>query len=181
MDTNSLRQGQGSASSAILSKMEINNGGLETTAACFMKHKPFRGLSAILFKEFIVVWRDPMTLFFMFFPPLVEMIAFGYALDTDVKHMALVVFNEDRRDTQIVIDVDRVHHVLFVSIAVIAVHQHWKRAGMDNIRYCGRLLSQPVYIHIRKAKAHAIQREAAYLIRGKSGLLDHLCGERVAG
>src|SRR2546428_2725881 len=61
-----------------------------------MKRKPFRGLGAILFKEFIVVWRDPMTLFFMFFPPLVEMIAFGYALDTDVKHMALVIFNEDR-------------------------------------------------------------------------------------
>src|SRR3954452_12071687 len=61
-----------------------------------MKHVPFRGLSAILFKEFIIVWRDPMTLFFMFFPPIVEMIAFGYALDTDVKHMATVVLNEDR-------------------------------------------------------------------------------------
>ena len=60
-----------------------------------MKRAPFRGLGAILFKEFIVVWRDPMTLFFMFFPPLVEMIAFGYALDTDVKHMALVILNED--------------------------------------------------------------------------------------
>jgi ABC transporter DrrB family efflux protein len=61
-----------------------------------MKRVPFRGLSAILFKEFIIVWRDPMTLFFMFFPPLVEMIAFGYALDTDVKHMAMMIFNEDR-------------------------------------------------------------------------------------
>ena len=61
-----------------------------------MKGKPFRGLGAILFKEFIIVWRDPMTLFFMFFPPLVEMIAFGYALDTDVKHMAMVILNEDR-------------------------------------------------------------------------------------
>lgn len=61
-----------------------------------MKRVPFRGLSAILFKEFIIVWRDPMTLFFMLFPPLVEMIAFGYALDTDVKHMAMVVLNEDR-------------------------------------------------------------------------------------
>src|SRR3982751_7105091 len=61
-----------------------------------MKHVPFRGLSAILFKEFIIVWRDPMPFFFMFFPPLVEMVAFGYALDTDVKHMAMVVFNEDR-------------------------------------------------------------------------------------
>ena len=58
--------------------------------------RPFRGLGAILFKEFIVVWRDPMTLFFMFFPPLIEMIAFGYALDNDVRHMAMVVYNEDR-------------------------------------------------------------------------------------
>ncbi len=61
-----------------------------------MKRVPFRGLGAILFKEFIIVWRDPMTLFFMFFPPLVEMVAFGYALDTDVKHMPMVVLNEDR-------------------------------------------------------------------------------------
>ena len=61
-----------------------------------MKQSPFRGLSAILFKEFIIVWRDPLTLFFMFFPPLVEMIAFGYALDTDVKHMAMLIYNEDR-------------------------------------------------------------------------------------
>jgi ABC-2 type transport system permease protein len=61
-----------------------------------MKQTLFRGLGAILFKEFIVVWRDPMTLFFMFFPPLIEMIAFGYALDNDVKHMALLILNEDR-------------------------------------------------------------------------------------
>src|SRR3981081_3514791 len=61
-----------------------------------MKRVPFRGLGAILFKEFIIVWRDPMTLFFMFFPPLVEMIAFGYALATDVKHMAMMILNEDR-------------------------------------------------------------------------------------
>jgi drug efflux transport system permease protein len=58
--------------------------------------KLFRGFNAILYKEFIVVLRDPFTLFFMFFPPLIEMIAFGYALDNDVKHMAMVVLNEDR-------------------------------------------------------------------------------------
>src|SRR3954451_1279381 len=56
----------------------------------------FRGVGAILFKEFISVLRDPMTLFFMLFPPLIEMIAFGYALDNDVKHMAMVILNEDR-------------------------------------------------------------------------------------
>jgi ABC-2 type transport system permease protein len=57
---------------------------------------PFRGFRAILYKEFIVVLRDPMTLFFMFFPPLIEMIAFGYALDNDIKHMGTVVLDEDR-------------------------------------------------------------------------------------
>jgi ABC-2 type transport system permease protein len=61
-----------------------------------MKRAPFRGLGAILFKEFITVLRDPMTLFFMLFPPLIEMIAFGYALDNDVKHMAMAILNEDR-------------------------------------------------------------------------------------
>lgn len=61
-----------------------------------MKHGPFRGLGAILFKEFITVLRDPMTLFFMLFPPLVEMIAFGYAIDMDVTHMPMVILNEDR-------------------------------------------------------------------------------------
>jgi ABC-2 type transport system permease protein len=57
---------------------------------------PFRGFTAILYKEFLAVLRDPFTLFFMLFPPIVEMIAFGYALDTDVKHMATMVFDEDR-------------------------------------------------------------------------------------
>jgi ABC-2 type transport system permease protein len=61
-----------------------------------MKHAPFRGLNAILFKEFITVLRDPMTLFFMLFPPLIEMVAFGYALDNDVKHMPMAILNEDR-------------------------------------------------------------------------------------
>ena len=61
-----------------------------------MKRAPFRGLGAILFKEFITVLRDPMTLFFMLFPPLIEMIAFGYALDNDVRHMPMAILNEDR-------------------------------------------------------------------------------------
>jgi len=57
---------------------------------------PFRGFTAILYKEFLVVLRDPLTLFFMLFPPLVEMIAFGYALDTNVKDIPTFVLDEDR-------------------------------------------------------------------------------------
>jgi ABC-2 type transport system permease protein len=58
--------------------------------------RPFCGFTAILLKEFTVVFRDPTALFFMFFPPLLQMIAFGYALDNDVKHMRTVVLNQDR-------------------------------------------------------------------------------------
>jgi ABC-2 type transport system permease protein len=57
---------------------------------------PFRGYSAILYKEFLVVLRDPLTLFFMFVPPLIQLIAFGFALDTDVKNLSMVVLDEDR-------------------------------------------------------------------------------------
>jgi ABC-2 type transport system permease protein len=56
----------------------------------------FRGFRAILYKEFIIVLRDRTTLFFMFFPPLLQIVAFGFALDTDVKHMAMAVYDEDR-------------------------------------------------------------------------------------
>lgn len=56
----------------------------------------FRGFSAILYKEFIVVFRDRTALFFMFFPPMVQIIAFGFALDLDVRHMPTALFNEDR-------------------------------------------------------------------------------------
>ena len=66
---------------------------------------PLRGFTAILYKEFIVVLRDPMTLFFMFFPPLIEMIAFGYALDNDVKHMATMALDQDRtRESRQLVD-----------------------------------------------------------------------------
>jgi ABC-2 type transport system permease protein len=65
----------------------------------------FRGFSAILFKEFIVVTRDRAALFFMFFPPLIQIIAFGFALDNDVKHMAMVVYDEDRtRESREMVD-----------------------------------------------------------------------------
>ena len=42
--------------------------------------KAFRGFWAILYKEWIVMFRDRATLFFMFFPPLVQIVAFVFAL-----------------------------------------------------------------------------------------------------
>jgi len=47
-----------------------------------------------LFKEFIVVWRIRCSLFFLF--PRDRDVAFGDARDNDVKHLAMLVLNEDR-------------------------------------------------------------------------------------
>lgn len=61
-----------------------------------MKRPILSGFWAILCKEFIVMFRDPTTLFFMVFPPLIQIVAFGYALNFDVRNLPLVVFDQDR-------------------------------------------------------------------------------------
>lgn len=58
----------------------------------------WRTFSAIVYKEFITVLRDRTTLFFLFVPPLIQIIAFGFALDNDVKHMRTVIYDEDRSE-----------------------------------------------------------------------------------
>jgi len=55
----------------------------------------FRGLWAILKKEIIHIKRDPATRF-IFAIPLIQLLIFGYAIDTDVKNIPTVVFDLDR-------------------------------------------------------------------------------------
>src|SRR3954447_21935083 len=45
-------------------------------------------------KELIHIWRDPATLFFTLFIPIVEMFMLGYAIDTNVRHVRTVVMDE---------------------------------------------------------------------------------------
>lgn len=58
--------------------------------------RPLTGFGAILRKEFVTIFRDRVSLFFMFFPAVIQIIAYGYALDIDVKHIPMAVLNEDR-------------------------------------------------------------------------------------
>lgn len=55
----------------------------------------FRGLWAILTKEVIHIRRDPATRFVLAIP-LVELLLFGYAIDTNVKNVPTVVFDLNR-------------------------------------------------------------------------------------
>jgi ABC-2 type transport system permease protein len=44
-------------------------------------------------KEMLHIVRDPMTLFFSLFVPIVELFMLGYAIDTNVRHIRTVVFD----------------------------------------------------------------------------------------
>ncbi|MCA9139476.1 MAG: ABC transporter ATP-binding protein/permease, partial [Planctomycetales bacterium] len=55
------------------------------------------GLWAVLVKEFVHIRRQPTTLFFMLFVPMMQTIIFGYAIDTQIEHIPTVVFNMDGR------------------------------------------------------------------------------------
>ena len=58
-------------------------------------------LSAILTKEFIQVRRDRLTFAMMVGIPIVQLILFGYAINTDPKHMpTVVVIQEESRFTR---------------------------------------------------------------------------------
>ncbi|MCU0494949.1 MAG: ABC transporter permease [Chloroflexaceae bacterium] len=56
----------------------------------------FGRLLPIIRKEFIHIIRDPRTLAVMFVTPLLQLILLGYAATTDVRHVPLVVFDQDR-------------------------------------------------------------------------------------
>jgi ABC-2 type transport system permease protein len=50
---------------------------------------------AVIRKEFIHILRDRRTLGLVIFMPLLQLMLYGYGINTDVKHLATVVFDED--------------------------------------------------------------------------------------
>ena len=55
----------------------------------------FDRLKAMLIKEFIQILRDPKTRAVIFIVPLFQIIVFGYAVNTDVKHIATAIYDLD--------------------------------------------------------------------------------------
>lgn len=55
-----------------------------------------RGLPATMYKEFIHLRRDPATLVLTLIIPVLQLVLFGYAINTDVKNIPTVVYDLDR-------------------------------------------------------------------------------------
>ncbi len=59
---------------------------------------PFRGFGAVFYKETLHVRRDFATLFFSLIIPILQMFLLGYGIDTNVRQINTVVYNEDGRE-----------------------------------------------------------------------------------
>ncbi|NLI91693.1 MAG: ABC transporter permease [Peptococcaceae bacterium] len=51
-------------------------------------------IKAILYKEFLQMRRDRLTIGLVFMLPLIQLLLFGYAVQTEVKHIPTVVFDQ---------------------------------------------------------------------------------------
>ena len=58
---------------------------------------PFRGFSAVFYKETLHVRRDFATLFFSLIIPILQMFLLGYGIDTNIRQINTVVYNADGR------------------------------------------------------------------------------------
>ena len=53
-------------------------------------------LQALIVKEFIQVMRDRLTLAMLIFMPVAQLLIFGFAINTDVKHLQTAIFDQSR-------------------------------------------------------------------------------------
>jgi ABC-2 type transport system permease protein len=56
----------------------------------------FRRIWRIVIKEFIQALRDRRMRIILFVPPLLQLVTYGYAVNFDIKHIPVAVYDEDR-------------------------------------------------------------------------------------
>lgn len=67
--------------------------------------KAFRGLTAILYKEVLHIRRDRMAMLLALIIPVFQLTVLGFGIDTNIRQVKTVVFNEDgRRPSRELID-----------------------------------------------------------------------------
>lgn len=83
----------------------ISAGPIAQSGTRWKDRNGFKGLWAVLVKEFVHVRRQPTTLFFMFVVPLIQTILFGYAIETTIENIPMVVLDFDgRKQSQLLIE-----------------------------------------------------------------------------
>jgi ABC-2 type transport system permease protein len=55
-----------------------------------------RRIRHLIFKELIQALRDPRMRFFVVFPPIIQLLMYGYAINFDIKNIATAIYDQDR-------------------------------------------------------------------------------------
>jgi ABC transporter DrrB family efflux protein len=55
----------------------------------------FKGFGSVFYKEVIQISRDPLTFVLMMIVPMIQLLIFGYAINTNVRNVNTVVYNLD--------------------------------------------------------------------------------------
>jgi ABC-2 type transport system permease protein len=58
-----------------------------------------RRILAMIRKEVIQIWRDPLSLMIIILLPLIQLLIFGYGVNVDIKHIPLCVYDRDSTQT----------------------------------------------------------------------------------
>jgi ABC-2 type transport system permease protein len=53
-----------------------------------------RRLRHLIWKEFIQVFRDKKLRLFIFLPPIIQLVAYGYAINFDIKHVPTAIYDQ---------------------------------------------------------------------------------------
>ena len=54
-----------------------------------------RRIFAMMRKEVVQIWRDPLSLLIIFAMPVVQLIIYGYGVNLDIRHIPLCVYDQD--------------------------------------------------------------------------------------
>lgn len=58
---------------------------------------PLQGMGAVVYKELIHIQRDRVAMFFSLLMPILQMTLLGFGIDTNIRQIKTVVFNDDGR------------------------------------------------------------------------------------
>lgn len=87
-----------------------------------------RRLRALLIKEFIQMRRDRLTFVMMIGLPIVQLLVFGFAINTDVKHLPTIVFDQslqqDGRDFLASLEASEYFDIKYVAHNYQQVTEH---------------------------------------------------------
>lgn len=81
-------------SSTLSPTLEVTTVTAEKRSQLAWSNNPFRGFRAIFYKESLHLRRDSMAIMFALLVPIVEMIILGAAIDTNVRQVKTIVFDQ---------------------------------------------------------------------------------------